>query len=53
MIAEREEWLNQTVEEPLDPLLPICDPHHHLLYRTEKDYPVEAFLKDIFSGHRI
>ena len=24
------DWLSLTVEEPLDPDLPICDPHHHL-----------------------
>ena len=53
MLAEREEWLNQTIEEPLDPSLPICDPHHHLWYGTENDYPVEVFLKDISGGHRI
>ena len=53
MLAEQSEWLNQTIEEPLDPLLPICDPHHHLWYRTENDYPVEAFLGDISGGHRI
>ena len=23
-------WLERTVEEPLEPDLPICDPHHHL-----------------------
>ena len=53
MIAEREEWLNQTIEEPLDPSLPIYDPHHHLWYGTESDYPIEAFFKDISIGHRI
>lgn len=53
MLTEREEWHNQTIEEPLDPSLPICDPHHHLWYRMENDYPVEAFLKDISGGHNI
>jgi hypothetical protein len=24
------EWLALVVEEPLEPLLPIVDPHHHL-----------------------
>jgi hypothetical protein len=23
-------WLTQTKEEPMEPLLPIVDPHHHL-----------------------
>jgi L-fuconolactonase len=53
MIAVREEWLNQTIEEPLDSSLPICDAHHHLWYGTENDYPVEAYLQDISGGHRI
>jgi predicted TIM-barrel fold metal-dependent hydrolase len=53
MLAVREEWLNQTIEEPLDPSLPICDPHHHLWYGTDNDYPVEAFLQDISGGHNV
>ena len=23
------DWLAQTPEEPLEPEIPICDPHHH------------------------
>ena len=53
MFSEREEWLNETIEEPLEPFLPICDPHHHLWYGTENDYPIEALLRDISGGHRI
>jgi predicted TIM-barrel fold metal-dependent hydrolase len=53
MLGKREEWLNRTIEEPIDPSLPICDAHHHLWYGTENDYPVEAFLRDISGGHRI
>ena len=26
---DRQEWLDQVVEETLEPDLPICDPHHH------------------------
>ena len=33
-ITQLAAWLNLTQEEPLDPELPICDPHHHLW-----DYP--------------
>ena len=29
MTAELEAWLAQTVEDPIDPELLICDPHHH------------------------
>ena len=28
------EWHGLTVEEPLEPELPICDPHHHLWDRV-------------------
>ena len=24
-----DEWLAQTLEETLEPEIPICDPHHH------------------------
>jgi len=27
---KNRDWLALTVEEPLEPHLPICDPHHHL-----------------------
>jgi len=30
MKAANHDWLELTVEEPLDPDLRICDPHHHL-----------------------
>lgn len=30
MPKDLDAWLAKTVEEPLDPDLPICDPHHHL-----------------------
>ena len=28
--SKNHDWLALTVEDPLDPDLPICDPHHHL-----------------------
>lgn len=34
-------WLAQAVEEPLEPGLPICDPHHHLW-----DHPGARYLLD-------
>jgi predicted TIM-barrel fold metal-dependent hydrolase len=34
MTTRLEEWLKLTREDPIDPDLPICDPHHHLW-----DYP--------------
>jgi L-fuconolactonase len=52
------EWLAQVVEEPLDPDLPICDPHHHLWltrpYGVQPRYMLEDFLGDIEeSGHNV
>ena len=38
MPAARQEWLKLTVEAPLDPRLPICDPHHHFWDRPEERY---------------
>ena len=29
-MAINDDWPALTVEEALDPGLPICDPHHHL-----------------------
>jgi L-fuconolactonase len=53
MPTEREEQLDQTVEEPLDPDLPICDAHHHLWYNTDNNYTVEDFLQDVSGGHNV
>ena len=41
--AELHRWLDLTTEEPLEPDLPICDPHHHLwcathYYDTPQDH---------------
>lgn len=49
-------WLDQVQEAPLEPALPIIDPHHHLW-----DYPKVAtgryllgeFLADINTGHNV
>jgi predicted TIM-barrel fold metal-dependent hydrolase len=53
MAAARQEWLKLTVETPLDPGLPICDPHHHLWERPEERFLVEELLEDVHSGHNI
>lgn len=53
MPAARETWLQLTHEAPLDPSLPICDPHHHLWYHPGDRYLLEAFLRDVRSGHNI
>ena len=46
-------WLTQTVEDILEPELPICDPHHHLWDRGGHRYLLPEFLADAGSGHRI
>ncbi len=53
MATEHEAWLNLTVEDPIDPDLPICDPHHHLWDRPNDRYLLEELLKDTGGGHRI
>lgn len=53
-LAIREEWLGRRREDPLDPALPIVDPHHHLIDRPESGtYLMPDLLKDIGSGHNI
>ena len=52
-----KEWLALTVEETLEPDLPICDPHHHLWeFREERvahRYLMDEFQADLQSGHNI
>jgi L-fuconolactonase len=54
-LKESEAWLQLGIEEPIDPDLPICDPHHHL-WDGPGDrgrYLVDEFLKDTWGGHKI
>ena len=57
MTTEHEKWLALTTEEPLEPTLPICDPHHHLWewsgFATQQRYFLEEFLRDASGGHNI
>ncbi len=63
MTTEREAWLALTIEDPMDPELPICDPHHHLWDFLENHIPayatyiprylLEELLQDIGGGHHI
>ncbi|MEZ5855089.1 MAG: amidohydrolase family protein [Hyphomicrobiaceae bacterium] len=50
-------WLAQVREAPLEPDLPICDPHHHLWDRrdgrVERRYMLDEILRDTSSGHNI
>ena len=42
-----------TDEDPLEPGLAICDPHHHLWRRPNNPYLLDDFLRDASGGHRI
>ncbi len=59
MVTEHEVWLRMTMEEPIEPELPICDPHHHLWdHPALRDHPgnrylLEELLQDIGGGHNI
>jgi L-fuconolactonase len=67
MTTKLEEWLRLTKEDPIDPDLPICDPHHHLwdhpddlpedrvpdTHRQVRHYLLKELLEDTGGGHRI
>src|SRR5580765_3574556 len=48
------EWLGLTIEDPLEPELPICDPHHHLWDmgsgRVAPRYLLDEILEDVRGG---
>ena len=51
------DWLALTVEAPLEPELPICDPHHHLWdgdpARIAPRYLLDEILEDVGAGHNV
>ena len=52
------DWLGLTSEQPLEPELPICDPHHHLWDRRlaripYQRYQLDELTADTGSGHNI
>jgi L-fuconolactonase len=55
--STNHDWLALTVEEPIDPGLPICDPHHHLWDRrpgrVSERYLLDEILEDIGGGHNV
>jgi len=57
MAASHDDWLALTVEEALEPELPICDPHHHFWVsrpdQTQPRYLLDDMLEDTGSGHNI
>ena len=56
-MGTHDDWLALTVEETLEPDLPICDPHHHLWeFKTEYTQPrylLDEILEDLNAGHNI
>lgn len=56
-MGTNDDWLALTVEEALEPDLPICDPHHHLWQAREGQpaprYLLDDLLADTNSGHNI
>jgi len=52
-VNDRDAWLALTLEEAIEPDLPICDPHHHLWDYPGSRYLLDEFVEDIGGGHRI
>ncbi len=53
MTQSRESWLALTEEDPIEPGMPILDPHHHFWERPGDVYLLEDLLGDARSGHRV
>jgi predicted TIM-barrel fold metal-dependent hydrolase len=55
--SKNHAWLALTVEAPLEPTLPICDPHHHLwdleTPRVAPRYLLDEILEDVRGGHNV
>ncbi len=55
--SKNHDWLASTVEAPLEPALPICDPHHHLwdqqTARIAPRYLLDEILEDVGAGHNV
>jgi L-fuconolactonase len=52
------DWLALTPEPPLEPEIPICDPHHHLWEFRPEPVPYQRYLlpelaEDLNSGHNV
>ena len=51
--AEHHRWLDLTVEEALEPGIPICDPHHHFWDRPNDRYFLDDLYNDLAGGHNV
>ena len=45
--SEHDAWLNQVIEDILEPGLPIIDAHHHLWLRNSPPYLALEYFEDI------
>lgn len=50
---DKDAWLAQVTETPLEPALPIIDPHHHLWDHPGNRYLLDEILRDTGSGHKV
>ena len=48
-----DNWLGKTIEEVLEPDIPIVDPHHHLWLRSGYTYLMPELAADLDSGHNV
>ena len=53
MTTPLDSWLALTEEDPIEPDMPILDPHHHFWERPGDTYLLEQLLADTGSGHRV
>ena len=55
--STNHDWLALTPETPLEPGLPICDPHHHLwdgqAGRVAPRYLLDEIVEDVGAGHNV
>ncbi|MFK7733983.1 MAG: amidohydrolase [Pseudomonadales bacterium] len=49
---QHQQWLDQVIEDVIDPERPIIDPHHHL-WRRPPVYELDELWADTHSGHNI
>ena len=52
------DWLALTQETPIEPQIPICDPHHHFWDQRLQSIPYQRYLlhelmDDLSSGHNV
>ena len=53
-----EDWLALTQEDPIEPEIPLCDPHHHFWDGRLQSIPYQRYLihelmADLDSGHNV